>query len=46
MTGFVEVISFPFVGEADLDALGLTAEDPRRDLLRLANPLNAEAAAS
>lgn len=41
--GFVEVVSFPFVGEADLDALGLTAEDPRRDLLRLSNPLNAEA---
>ena len=41
--GFVEVVTFPFVGEADLDALGLTAEDPRRDLLRLSNPLNAEA---
>ena len=41
--GFVEVVTFPFVGEADLDALGLTAEDPRRDLLRLSNPLSAEA---
>ncbi|HSF35172.1 MAG TPA: phenylalanine--tRNA ligase subunit beta [Nocardioides sp.] len=41
--GFVEVVSFPFVGEADLDALGLAADDPRRDLLRLSNPLNAEA---
>jgi phenylalanyl-tRNA synthetase beta chain len=41
--GFVEVVNFPFVGEADLDALGLTADDPRRDLLRLSNPLNAEA---
>jgi phenylalanyl-tRNA synthetase beta chain len=41
--GFVEVVSFPFVGEADLDALGLTAKDPRRDLLQLTNPLNAEA---
>lgn len=41
--GFVEVVSFPFVGPADLDALGLPAEDPRRDLLKLSNPLNAEA---
>lgn len=41
--GFVEVVSFPFVGAADLDALGLTAEDPRRDLLQLSNPLSAEA---
>ncbi len=41
--GFVEVITFPFVGTADLDALGLTAEDPRRDLLELSNPLSAEA---
>ena len=41
--GFVEVVTFPFIGEGDLDALGLTAEDPRRDLLRLSNPLSAEA---
>lgn len=41
--GFVEVVSFPFVGEADLDALGLTGDDLRRDLLRLSNPLSAEA---
>lgn len=41
--GFVEVVSFPFVGEADLDALGLAADDPRRDLLELSNPLNNEA---
>jgi phenylalanyl-tRNA synthetase beta chain len=41
--GFVEVVNFPFVGEADLDALGLPAEDPRRDLLTLSNPLSAEA---
>ncbi|HSU01295.1 MAG TPA: phenylalanine--tRNA ligase subunit beta [Nocardioides sp.] len=41
--GFVEVVNFPFVGETDLDALGLTADDPRRDLLRLSNPLSAEA---
>ncbi|GAA5119226.1 phenylalanine--tRNA ligase subunit beta [Alloalcanivorax gelatiniphagus] len=40
--GFVEVVSFPFVGEPDLDALGLTPDDPRRDLLQLSNPLSAE----
>lgn len=40
--GFVEVISFPFVGPDDLDALGLGIEDPRRRLLRLANPLSSE----
>ncbi len=40
--GYVEVISFPFVGQADLDRLGLEATDPRRTTLRLANPLSAE----
>ena len=41
--GWVEVVDFPFVGDADLDALGLPADDPRRHLLRLSNPLSAEA---
>ncbi len=40
--GFVEVVSFPFVGTEDLDALGLDAADERRTTLRLANPLSAE----
>ncbi len=40
--GFVEVISFPFVGAAAFDALGLSADDPRRTALRLANPISAE----
>ena len=40
--GGVEVISFPFVGEADFDLLGLPEEDPRRQALRLANPLSSE----
>jgi phenylalanyl-tRNA synthetase beta chain len=40
--GYVEVINFPFIGEADLDRLGLDAADPRRTTLRLANPLSAE----
>jgi phenylalanyl-tRNA synthetase beta chain len=40
--GCTEVISFPFVGEAALDALGLPADDVRRRTVRLANPLSAE----
>ena len=40
--GYVEVLSFPFVGEADLDRLALEPTDPRRTTLRLANPLSAE----
>ncbi|MDN4175450.1 phenylalanine--tRNA ligase subunit beta [Nocardioides sp. SOB77] len=43
--GWVEVVDFPFVGDADLDALGLPADDPRRSVLRLSNPLSAEAPA-
>ena len=37
--GLVETLSYPFVGEAELDALGLPDEDPRRTAARLANPL-------
>ena len=40
--GYVEVLNFPFVGEADLDRLGLDAADSRRTTLGLANPLSAE----
>ena len=40
--GYVEVVSFPFIGEADLDRLGMEADDPRRTTLRLANPLSSE----
>jgi phenylalanyl-tRNA synthetase beta chain len=40
--GYVEVVSFPFVGTAAYDALRLPADDPRRDSLRLANPLSNE----
>ncbi|MFB9314383.1 phenylalanine--tRNA ligase subunit beta [Nocardioides plantarum] len=40
--GCVEVISFPFVGDAALDQLGLPADDPRRHTVRLANPLSSE----
>ncbi|TYL45119.1 phenylalanine--tRNA ligase subunit beta [Nocardioides sp. BGMRC 2183] len=41
--GYVEVVTFPFVGESDLDALGLPGDDPRRTTLRLSNPLSSEA---
>lgn len=40
--GFVEILNFPFVSAADLDRLGIPADDVRRDLLRLANPLSTE----
>jgi phenylalanyl-tRNA synthetase beta chain len=40
--GYVEVLNFPFVGEADFDRLELDAADSRRTALRLANPLSAE----
>ena len=40
--GCVEVISFPFVGTAAFDQLGLPADDPLRHTVRLANPLSAE----
>ncbi|CAA9366288.1 MAG: Phenylalanyl-tRNA synthetase beta chain [uncultured Nocardioidaceae bacterium] len=40
--GFVEVVSFPFVGPAALDALMLPPDDPRRTALRIANPISAE----
>ncbi|GAB3169721.1 phenylalanine--tRNA ligase subunit beta [Myceligenerans halotolerans] len=38
-SGFVEVLSYPFVGSADYDALGLPDDDARRTSVRLANPL-------
>jgi phenylalanyl-tRNA synthetase beta chain len=38
--GYVEVLSYPFLGEKDLDALNLDAEDARRRTLRLANPIS------
>lgn len=40
--GCVEVVSFPFVGDAAFDALGLPADDTRRSTVRLANPLSSE----
>ncbi len=40
--GYAEVISFPFVGDEDFEALGLPADDPLRRTVRLANPLSSE----
>ena len=40
--GWSEAISYPFVGPADWDALGLPEDDVRRRALRMANPLSAE----
>lgn len=37
--GFVEALSYPFVGDGDHDALRLPADDVRRRGVRLANPL-------
>lgn len=37
--GFVEVLTFPFASVEDLDRMGVPADDRRRALVRLANPL-------
>lgn len=37
--GLVELLTFPFAAEADLDKLAVPADDPRRRFVRLANPL-------
>jgi phenylalanyl-tRNA synthetase beta chain len=41
-TGYVEVLSYPFVNPAVHDAFGLTADDPRRSAVRITNPLRDE----
>jgi phenylalanyl-tRNA synthetase beta chain len=40
--GLVEIISYPFLSPAAVDALGLDSDDPRRLAVRLANPLSDE----
>ena len=40
--GLVEVRNYPFMGESELDDLGIEAGDPRRGAIRLANPLSDE----
>ena len=41
-SGLTEVLTYPFIAESRLDELGVPAQDPRRDVVRLANPLSAE----
>ncbi|MDQ3628269.1 MAG: phenylalanine--tRNA ligase subunit beta [Actinomycetota bacterium] len=38
--GLTEVLAYPFVGEPDLDALGLAEHDTRRRAVRVANPIS------
>lgn len=38
-SGYVEVLSFPFISAADFGALQLAEDDPRRQAVALANPL-------
>lgn len=40
--GYVEAPTYPFMGEAELDALQLPADDARRQTVALANPLSDE----
>ncbi|MFI7063537.1 phenylalanine--tRNA ligase subunit beta [Kribbella sp. NPDC050124] len=40
--GLTEVVSYPFTGEADFDAMGLPADDARRTTVKLVNPLSDE----
>jgi phenylalanyl-tRNA synthetase beta chain len=40
--GFYEALTFSFIGAADLDALDLPADDPRRDAIAVTNPLREE----
>jgi len=43
--GFTEVLTYPFVADAQLDALLVGADDPRRQAVRLLNPLSDEQSA-
>ena len=40
--GYVEVLTYPFVGDKDWAALGLAPDDARRRAVRIANPLSEE----
>lgn len=42
--GYHEILSFDFLGVADLEALGFDTDDPRLDPIRVRNPLNEEQA--
>ncbi|MEU4795607.1 phenylalanine--tRNA ligase subunit beta [Streptomyces sp. NPDC023327] len=40
--GYVEALSYPFIGESVFDQLGLAADDPNRRVVKLVNPLSDE----
>jgi phenylalanyl-tRNA synthetase beta chain len=40
--GYVEVLCYPFVGDATLDALGIPLDDDRRAVVRVRNPISDE----
>ncbi|HEX4788828.1 MAG TPA: phenylalanine--tRNA ligase subunit beta, partial [Actinospica sp.] len=40
--GYVEVLNYPFVGPAELDAMGIPADDARRSALTVVNPISDE----
>ncbi|MFJ9129216.1 phenylalanine--tRNA ligase subunit beta [Streptomyces sp. NPDC102340] len=40
--GYVEALNYPFLGEGVFDQLGLEADDARRKVVKLINPLNDE----
>ncbi|MFF3486744.1 phenylalanine--tRNA ligase subunit beta [Streptomyces sp. NPDC002701] len=40
--GYVEALNYPFIGTEVLDQLGLEADDPRRTVVTLVNPLSDE----
>ncbi|WP_329002096.1 phenylalanine--tRNA ligase subunit beta [Kribbella sp. NBC_00709] len=40
--GLTEVVSYPFTGAADFDAMGLPADDVRRTTVKLVNPISDE----
>ncbi|MFG2647601.1 phenylalanine--tRNA ligase subunit beta [Streptomyces sp. NPDC048436] len=40
--GYVEALSYPFIGENVFDQLGLDADDPNRRVVKLVNPLSDE----
>ncbi|MEZ4527857.1 MAG: phenylalanine--tRNA ligase subunit beta [Desulfobacterales bacterium] len=41
-SGFAEVINYSFIDERSCDRLGLKAEDPRRRMLKIINPISEE----
>lgn len=41
-SGLTEVLTYPFMAQSRLDELGVGEDDPRRDAVRLANPLRGE----